>query len=43
MLSAPKSLIDNLMNGEDTNASGDFHNVIVNSMGPVGPTWSGQG
>ena len=29
------------MNGEDDNASGDFH--YVKSMGPVVPTWSGQG
>ena len=30
-----------LMNAEDENASGDFR--YVKSMGPVGPTWSGQG
>ena len=29
------------MKEEDENASGDFH--YVKSMGPVGPTWSGQG
>ena len=30
-----------LMNGEDENAYSDFR--YVKSMGPVGPTWSGQG